>query len=81
MPKKKARGSGHTTKNKRKRADEQPKPSPSSRPKRRRSAPDTAVADRAGAAPDEGQAPCCQPKLTQVEQRIMIKGYYVQVLK
>ena len=26
-------------------------------------------------------APCCEPKLTQVEQRIMIKGYYVQVLK
>ena len=24
---------------------------------------------------------CCEPRLTQVEQRIMIKGYYVQVLK
>ena len=62
-------------------ADEQPEPSPSSRPKRQRSAPDTAVADRSGEAPDEARAPCCEPRLTQVEQRIMIKGYYVQVLK
>ena len=63
-------------------ADELPVPSPSSRPKRRRSAPDTAVAGRAREAPYAARAPCCcEPKLTQVEQRIMIKGYYVQVLK